>query len=105
MPMIRLLIMLFCLATIPVAISHGADFSPEGGDIVIKADRMDHDLPNDIFNASSNVTILWEGMTLTADQASYSRKTGIMTATGNIHMTKNGDTLQGQKFTIDLATG
>lgn len=105
MLLVRVLILLFCLSMTPAAISLGADFSPDGGDIVIKADSMDHDQATDTFHASSNVTILWEGMVLNADQATYSRKTGIMVASGNITMTKGGDTLRGNKFTIDVATG
>ena len=106
MMIIRLLIMLFCLVLVPAGFSFGETTSfPDGEDIAIKADRMDHDQVNDIFNASGNVLITWQGLVLTAERASYNRTTGMMVATGNIVMTKGEDVLKGRQFSIDVATG
>ena len=105
MKLIRQLILLICLAMTPVAVCHAAANLPAGEGIAIKADNMDHDQANDIFNASGNVIIESEGMVLNAKQASYNRSTGIMIATGGIVMTKGEDILRGEKLTIDVATG
>lgn len=105
MIVIRLLILLACLAVTPATLSHGADGLPSNGDIAIKADSMDHDQAEDSFNASGHVEVHWEGMVLNADQASYSRKTRLLTATGNIVMSKGDDRLEGSRFSMDLETG
>ncbi|MBI2353699.1 MAG: LPS-assembly protein LptD [Deltaproteobacteria bacterium] len=105
MILIRLLILLACLALAPAAVSFGAGNHPSDGDIAIKADAMDHDQAADTFNASGHVELEWEGMVLHADRASYDRKARILIASGNIVMTKGGDSLKGNRFTMDLETG
>ena len=105
MKLIRLLIFLFCLATMPIGVCYAATTLPTGEGIAIKADNMEHDQASDTFNASGNVQIESEGIVLTARQASYNRKTGIMIATGDLFMAKGDDILRGDKLTIDVATG
>lgn len=105
MKLIRLLILLVCLAATPTAVCHAAANLPAGEGIAIKADSMDHDQATDTFNASGNVLIESDGMVLTAQQASYNRSTGVMIATGDIVMTKGDDVLRGSKLIIDVATG
>ena len=103
-----LLILLVCLATLLPAVSHGAgpaSASAGGGDITIKADAMTHDPAEDTFKARGHVLIEWEGAVLNADQATYNRKTGMLTATGDVVMTKDGNVMRGAWFTFDVATG
>lgn len=105
MKLIRLLILLLCLALTPVIVCHASTSLPSGEGIAIKADNMEHDQASDTFHATGNVIIESEGMILSARQASYNRSTGIMIATGEIVMTKGEDILRGEKLTIDAATG
>lgn len=105
MKLIRLLILLLCLTTMPIGVCYAATTLPAGEGIAIKADNMEHDQASDTFNASGNVQIESEGIVLSARQASYNRKTGIMIATGDLFMAKGDDILRGDKLTIDVATG
>lgn len=104
MILIRLLILLACLALAPAAASYG-DSGSLSSDIAIKADAMDQDLAEDTFNARGHVEMKWEEVLLTADQASYNRKTRILVAAGNIVVTKGKDTLRGTRFSMELDTG
>lgn len=104
MILIRLLILLTCLALAPAAACYG-ESDPLSHDIAIKADAMDQDLVEDTFNAKGHVEMKWEDVRLTADQASYNRKTRILVATGNIVVTKAKDTLRGSRFSMELDSG
>ncbi|MEI6305865.1 MAG: LPS assembly protein LptD [Deltaproteobacteria bacterium] len=98
-----LLIMIVILTIIPASVSYGFASQPEDGGIDIKADRMNHDTTEDVFNAEGHVVIQWEGMTLNSDQAAYNRKTGMLVATGNVVMIKDDDVMRGTRFTFNVA--
>ncbi|HEX9080079.1 MAG TPA: hypothetical protein VF795_10850, partial [Desulfuromonadaceae bacterium] len=101
-----LILLICCLATLLPAVSHGAgSASPNAGDITIKADAMTQDPAEDTYNANGHVVVEWQGAVITADHASYNRKTGMLTATGNVVMTKDGNVMHGAWFTFDVATG
>jgi len=105
MILIRLLILIACLATIPPGVSHGASNLPSAGDITIKADSMKQNLAEDSFIATGHVEVQWHGMVLNADEATFNRKTGMLVATGNIVMIKGNDILKGTTFSMNLETG
>jgi len=99
-----LLILLTCLALAIPAVAHGTG-PGESNDIDIKADAMNHDPVEDTFNANGHVIIEWSGIVVNADQATYNRKTGMLSATGNVVMTKDQNVLRGTRVTFDVATG
>ena len=99
-----LLILLVTIVIIPASLSPAAENRPEDDGIAIKADSMDHDTTDDVFKADGHVVIHWQGMTLNSDQAAYSRKTGILVATGNVVMIKDDDIMQGTRFTFNIVT-
>ncbi|BCS52982.1 LPS-assembly protein LptD [Geobacter sp. SVR] len=97
---LKRLIPLVCLALLLCAVpALGAD------DIVIKADSISQEQSTDTVIASGNVVLVWEGMNLTADRATYDRTTRILTATGNIVATKGDDVLRGESISLDVASG
>jgi LPS-assembly protein len=66
---------------------------------------MTQDATNEIFTATGNVRIIWQGMTLTSDKAIYYRKTRILYATGNVIVKKGDETMKGKAITLDMDTG
>ncbi len=101
----RLFILLASLAWFPTSLCHGAVPMPSEGNISIHSDAMAQDAANEIFTATGNVKIIWQGMTLTADKATYNRKTRLMYATGNVVAKKGDETLKGKTITLDMDTG
>lgn len=102
----HLLILCACLVILPAAFSRGAE-SPEAaaGDIVIKADSMSHNQSSDTVLAEGHVIMEWTGMFLTADRASYSRKSRLLTASGNVVIKKGDDILHSESVTMDMTNG
>jgi LPS-assembly protein len=101
----RLLILLACLAWFPATLCHGAVSMPAEGNISIHSDAMTQDAANEIFTATGNVRIIWQGLTLTADKATYNRKTRVLYATGNVIVRKGDETLKGKAISMDMDTG
>jgi LPS-assembly protein len=102
----RLLILFACLIFLPAAIAHGAASAPPaGGDIVIKADSISHDQPNDTVRAEGHVIMVWGGMVLTAERASYNRMTRMLFANGDVVIKKGEDVLRGESATLDMTNG
>ncbi|MGE3258524.1 MAG: LPS-assembly protein LptD [Geobacter sp.] len=102
MKQIMALLLMFLLL-VPAALSAAEIPGTEG--MVIKADRMDHDVAGDLLTASGKVEMTWQGMTMTADQAVFNRQERILVATGNVIMVKAGDTLSGDRLIMDTETG
>jgi LPS-assembly protein len=102
---IRLFILLACLACFPVSLCHGATPTPPDGNISIHSDAMTQDAASDIIIATGNVKIIWNGVTLTADKATYYRKTRVLYATDNVIVKKGDDTMKGKAITLDMDTG
>ena len=73
--------------------------------MVIRADAMSHDLTSDIVKADGTVEMTWQDMIMTADHATFNRTTQTLTATGNVHLLKAGDSLWGDRLVMDTETG
>lgn len=74
-------------------------------DIIIKADTMNHSESDDIVNANGNVIMEWGGMTLTSQRATYNRTTNMLSAYGDVVITKGEDRLLGEWATLDISSG
>jgi len=106
MTILRLFILLAAFWMLPATPSHGADSPlPAAGDITIKADSMNHNQATDTVFAEGNVIMEWEGMLLTAEHASYNRKSRMLTASGNVVIKKGDDFLRSESVTLDMTNG
>ncbi len=65
--------------------------------VSIEADGIAYDEERDVVTASGNVVIRYEGNTLTADTVSLDRKTNIATAEGNVVMRSEKDVIEGAR--------
>lgn len=92
----RLLILIACLL-LPTAVCRAAE------DMTIRADAMSQ--ADDSVTAEGTVRVEWDGMTMSANRATYNRETRILTASGDVLIAKGGDTLRGESATWDLTTG
>ena len=101
----RLFILLASLAWFPTSICHGAAPTPSEDNISIHSDAMTQNAANDIIIATGHVRIMWQGMTLTSDKATYYRTTRILYATGNVIARKGDDTMKGRSISLDMDTG
>ena len=97
------LLLILTLILIPTALLAAEQPGPEG--MVIKADRMDHQASNDLLTATGKVEVTWQGMTMTADQATLNRQEKVLVATGNVIMIKADDIMWGDRLTMDTETG
>jgi LPS-assembly protein len=101
----RLFILLACLAWFPASLCRGAVPTPSDGNISIHSDAMSQDAANEMIIATGNVRIIWQGMTLTADKATFNRETRVLNATGNVVAKKGDETLKGNSISLDVDTG
>ncbi|GFE61689.1 LPS-assembly protein LptD [Geobacter sp. AOG2] len=101
----RLFILLACLVWLPTSPCHGATSMPSEGGITINSDSMSQDTAKELFTATGHVTIRWQGMTLTADKATYDGKTRRLYATDNVVVVKGDETLKGKSISLDLDSG
>ena len=70
-------------------------------EIEFSADTLDYDFENDIVAAKGNVKLDREGYTLRADQVVWNRKTGAVTAAGNVRtIGPEGDVAYGDNITL-----
>jgi len=69
------------------------------------AEGKDGKLDISLLTAEKNVVITTDEEKATGNKAVYSPKTAKATLTGNVKLTKSGNTLQGEKATVDLNTG
>jgi len=98
-----LVYLLFLLLLTPAALLAAEQPGAEG--MLIKADRMDHDVASDQLTATGKVEVSWQGMTMTADHATYNRENKMLVASGNVIMTKAGDIMWGDRLFMDTETG
>lgn len=103
----RLLILLAaCLASVQAAPCRAEDaIRTNAADIVIKADTMSNDQQDGTIRASGSVNMLWEGISLRANRATYQPGTKILNAEGYVIIRKGDDILTGEKVTLNLETG
>ena len=71
----------------------------------ITADKMTHQGDQDLLVADGGVTVIWQGSVLTADEVRLDRVRNILSAHGNVVMTKADDTMRGDSLIIDTETG
>ena len=72
--------------------------------IHIKADRMSQNQAGE-YIAAGNVVVLWQGMTLVADQVRYAAATHLMHATGSVVLSKGSAVMKGKTLVLNLDTG
>lgn len=63
---------------------------PDEAEIAFAADGLEYDTENDIVTAKGNVMMTREGNRLRADKIDWDRKSGRVTATGNVSVTNPG---------------
>lgn len=78
-----------------------ADRDEESDQIDFSADTIDYDFENDIVTATGNVKLNRDDYILRADQVVWNRKTGAVTADGNIRtISPNGDVAYGDNIEL-----
>lgn len=73
--------------------------------MTIRADVMSHDAATDLIKANGKVEMIWQDMTMTADEATFNRTNQTLVAKGNVYLVKAGDILWGDHLTMDTETG
>lgn len=98
---------LFLFLILFATVSHSSAVEPATPDenIHIKADTMTQGPSAGVVSASGNVVVTWQGLTLTADQASYDNTTHVMVAAGNVSVLKGNDVMKGETLTLNLESG
>ncbi|HIJ95581.1 MAG TPA: LPS-assembly protein LptD [Desulfuromonadales bacterium] len=72
--------------------------------IHINADSMQHG-ESDVFSASGNVVVTWQGMRLVADRAEYHTVRHTLQASGNVVLSKGNDVLKGETLVLNMESG
>jgi LPS-assembly protein len=73
-------------------------------EVTIKADTLTVDVPSDSIRARGAVRIEQEGVALIADSVIYSRLSGDALAEGDVLLESNGDTMKGDRLSLNLIT-
>jgi LPS-assembly protein len=71
-------------------------------EVKIKADTLSVDVQSDSYRAQGSVHMIQDGASLLADSVIYSRLTGDALAQGNVFMERAGDTLRGDRLSLNL---
>lgn len=95
---------LFLLLMALFPVSAFADGSPAEGTVKIKADTLSYDKENDTYQASGNVEIVWDAITLFSDMASLNQGNSEAEASGKVRLLKDGDLLTGDRLKINVDT-
>jgi len=74
----------------------------EGKEVRLKADTLTVDVPADSYRARGAVRVEQDGLSLLADSIVYSRLSGETLAQGGVFLEKNGDTLKGDRLSLNL---
>jgi LPS-assembly protein len=77
---------------------------PAGGELHLRADRLVHEQGDDILRADGNVELVWSGSTLYADMVTYLREAGMVKASGGVKLLKDGDVLNGDRLSLEVAS-
>lgn len=92
-----------CLLFPPVVMAAEQVGIPAG--MRITSDKMVHQGEQNLLIADGGVTVTWQGSVLTADEVRLDRVRNILSAHGNVVMTKADDTMHGDSLIIDTETG
>lgn len=100
-PLLIVFCIFFCMAS-----SAGAAASTVSDEnIHINADRMSQNLADGVYTAEGNVVVLWQGMTLSADQVRYAAATHMLHANGSVVLSKGAAVLKGETLIMDMDSG
>jgi LPS-assembly protein len=72
------------------------------GAVSLKADSLTIDVPTESYRARGEVRVVRDGMSLLADSVIYRRLTADLLAEGNIFVEQAGDTLKGDRLSLNL---
>ena len=78
--------------------------APVQKEVTIKADTLSIDIPADSYRAAGSVRLEQDGVSLLADSVIYSRLTSDALAQGGVFMEKGGDTLKGDRLSLNLVS-
>ncbi|HBG08133.1 MAG: lipopolysaccharide biosynthesis protein [Geobacteraceae bacterium GWC2_58_44] len=81
---------------------HAAPPEANGKEVTIKADTLSIDVPAEQYRAQGAVRIEQDGVSLLADSVIYSRLSGDALAEGGVFLEKEGDTLKGERLSLNL---
>ena len=101
---LRLLPYLLITATLASAAQLTAPVAPEPKEVLLKADTVTMDLPADSFQAQGAVRLDQDGVALLADSVIYRRLANEALAQGKFLLLKEGDTLRGERLSLNLLT-
>jgi len=71
-------------------------------EVTLKADTLSVDVPADSYRAKGSVEITQEGVSLLADSVVYRRLTADALAEGGIFLERGGDTLKGDRLSLNM---
>lgn len=97
---VSLLLVLVCAGALPAA---EVDTASAGG-MKITADSITYDKKTETYEAVGKVRIDWSGMIMFADEVSLNQSDNLANARGNILFRKGEDTLEAERFSLDLGT-
>ncbi len=74
----------------------------EPGEVKLNADVLTLDVPSDSYRAQGSVRLVQDGVSLLADSVIYRRLSGDALAEGKILLLKDGDSLKGERLSLNL---
>jgi LPS-assembly protein len=86
------------------AVAQAAPPEAESKQVKIKADTLSVDVPSDSYHAEGAVHLMDDGASLFADSVIYGRLSGQAVASGNVFLEKAGDTVKGDRISLNLRT-
>jgi LPS-assembly protein len=101
---LSLCLALLLLTLHPAAFVHAVEAPFSDDNIHINADTMQHG-ESDIFTASGNVVVTWQGMRLVAERAEYDSTRHTLHADGNVVLSKGKDVLKGEALALNMESG
>lgn len=72
------------------------------GELLLRADMLQHEQGDAVITASGKVELEWGGARLYADMAKYYRDQGVVEASGGVRLLKDGDLLVGDRLRLQL---
>jgi LPS-assembly protein len=101
---LRLLPYLLLCASLAHAEPPVAQPASEPQEVTLSAETLTLDVPADSYRAQGSVRLTQDGVSLLADSVIYRRFTGDALAQGRIEMFKDGDTLTGDRLSLNMVS-